>query len=136
MEKELQEKLITYRILESRLNSLLKQRDLITSKLLELQSTLSSINEIEKSQEILFPLGSEVYTFGKIIEKNKIILEVGGGIALEKNLEESKISLNERRVEFEKILNETQKNVLEVSSVMDGLGMEIQNLGQKAEKNV
>lgn len=136
MQKELQEKLITYRILEARLNSLLKQRDLITSKLLELQSTLSSINEIEKSQEILFPLGSEAYTFGKIIEKNKIILEVGAGIALEKNLEESKNSLNKRRVEFEKILNETQKNFLEVSSVMDGLSMEIQNLGQKAENNV
>jgi len=131
MQKELQEKIITYRVLEARLNSFLKQRDLITSKLLELQSTLASINEIEKSEEVLFPLGSEAYTFGKIIEKNKIILEIGAGIALEKNIEESKDFLNKRKTELEDVLNETQRNVLEISSIMNQLGLEIQKLSEK-----
>lgn len=134
MQEELQEKVIAYRILEIRLNSLLKQRDLIASKILELQSTLASVDEIEKSKEVLFPIGSEAYTFGKITEKNKLIVEIGAGIALEKNIEESKEFLNKRKSELENILAKTEKNILEVSAVMAKLGEEIQKL--TSEKNV
>jgi prefoldin alpha subunit len=135
MQKELQEKIIVYRILEMKLNSLLRQRDLIASKILEVGGTLAGINEIEKSGEILFPLGSDAYTFGKITEKNKIIVEIGAGIALEKSIEESKIFLEKRKTELENVLAQTQKDISEISSAMSQLSKEIQSLS-KSEKNV
>jgi prefoldin alpha subunit len=135
MQKELQEKVIAYRILEVRLNSLLRQRDLVASKILELQGTLASIDEIEKSEEVLFPLGSDAYTFGKITEKNKIIVEIGANVALEKSIEESKELLKKRKAELENVLNETQKAISETSSALSSLSEEIQKLST-SEKNV
>jgi len=133
--KELQEKILTYRILEARLDSLLKQRDILASKLVEIQTTLQSIDEIEKSkEEILVPIGSEAYTFGRITDKKKLIVEIGANVALEKTVEEGKEILNKRKAEMGNALNSIQKSILEISSNLEQLGPEIQELAGELEK--
>lgn len=134
-QKELQEKILTYRILEARLDSLLKQRDMLASKLIEIQSTLDSIDEIEKGkEEILFPIGAEAYTFGKVTDKKKMIVEIGANVALEKTVEEGKQILNKRETEMENTLNVVQRGIAELSSGLEQLGPEIQELGKKLEE--
>ncbi|MDI6798692.1 MAG: prefoldin subunit alpha [Candidatus Aenigmarchaeota archaeon] len=133
--KELQEKIIAYRILEARLDSLLKQRDMLASKLIEIQTTLQSIDEIEKSkEEVLFPIGSEAYTFGKIMDKKKVIVEIGANVALEKTTEDGRKILNKRRVEIGNALNSLQKNIVEISSSLEQLEPEIEELAKSLEK--
>jgi prefoldin alpha subunit len=131
-QKELQEKILTYRILEARFDSLLKQRDMIANKLVEIQSTLASIDEIEKSEEILFPIGAEAYTPGKITDKKKLIVEIGASIAMEKTIEEGKEILNKRKTELENSLNNMQKDMIEISNAMSMLAPEIQILSRKS----
>lgn len=125
-EKELQEKIAAYRILESRIEGLAKQRENIANKLIEVQNTLNSLEEVEKSEEVLFPVGAEAYVHGKITEKNKMIVEIGAGIAMEKTLEEAKQVLNERKENITKILENIQKDMVSISSRMEDLGTEIQ----------
>lgn len=133
--KELQEKILAYRILEARLDSLLKQRNMFASKLIEIQTTLQSIDEIEKSkEEILFPIGSEAYTFGKVADKKKLIVEIGANIALEEGVERGKEILNKRKTEFENALDGIQKNIAEISSNLSQLGPEIKKLAKELEK--
>jgi len=130
--RELQEKMLAYRILESRINSLAKQREFLAEKLVELQTTLVSIDEIEKSKdEILFPLGSEAYTFGKILDKNKVIVEVGAGIVLEKNITEARDILHKRMNDFENALTTVQRNMQETSESLQVLEPEIQQMIDK-----
>ncbi|MEM5794484.1 MAG: prefoldin subunit alpha [Candidatus Aenigmatarchaeota archaeon] len=129
-EKELQEKIFVYRLLEARLNSLLKERELLIAKIVEIQTTLQSIEEIKKGEEVLFALGSEAYAFGKLKEKNRIIVEVGSNIALEKNFEDAKKTLEKRRIEMEKTLNEVEKSIVEVSSRLQELAPEIEKLAK------
>jgi prefoldin alpha subunit len=125
--KELQEKIIAYRMFEARLDGLIKQRDMLISKLAEIQTTLNSIDEIEKSkEEVLFPLGSEAYTFGKVIDNKKMIVEIGANVALEKTPEEGKEILKKRMEEIEKALNSIQQNIIETSFALNQLGPEIQ----------
>jgi len=134
-EKELQEKMLTYRILEARLESLLKQRDMVASKLLEIQTTLASMNEIEKSnEEILFPIGAEAYTFGKVIDKKKFIVDIGANVALEKTAEEGKQILNKRKEEMENVLNSMQTDIAQISSTLEVLGPEIQMMAEQIER--
>lgn len=134
-ERELQEKIVTYRILESRLDALIRQRDLLAKKIIEIQSTLASIDEIEKSKEgILFPIGGEAYTTGKVIDKEKLIVEIGANVALEKTVVEGKETLNKRRSELESALGEIQKEILRISAAIDQLGPEIQELSQKLQQ--
>lgn len=133
-EKELQEKLMVYRIIESRLDALIKQRDLFFQKIVELHNTLGSIDEIAKSkEEILFPLGGEAYSFGKVVDKNKIIVEIGAGIALEKNFEEAKEIINGRKTDIEAAVKEIQQEVENYSNSLSVLTPELQNLMQNRE---
>lgn len=127
---------MTYRILESRLDSMLKQRELIANKIVEIQTTLESVDEIQNSkEEILFPVGSEAYTFGKATEKGKIIVEIGANVALEKTVDEGKQILLRRQKELENVLQEMQKNISGISTTMLKLQTEIQDLaGQQSEE--
>jgi len=125
--KEVQEKMLTYRILEARLDGLVKQRDMIANKIWEIETTLQSIAEISKSkEEILFPIGSEAYTFGRAMDKDKLIVEIGAGIALEKNIEEGKETLNRRKTELENAMKDIQEDVAEISNNIEMLAADIQ----------
>lgn len=85
--KELQEMILTYRLLESRLtspdNGLLKQRDMLISKLIEVQNTLQSVEELIKGgADILFNIGSETYVVGNVKDRGKMISENRGKCCL------------------------------------------------------
>ena len=133
MEKDLQEKILTYRVLEARLDGLLKQRDALIAKLIEMQSTIASIEEIEKSDEFLFQIGSQAYTPGKVIDKNNIVIEVGAGIALEKTAKEAKETLESRKKDMENFLSEMQGEIETISSTLESLGQELNELAAKGE---
>lgn len=136
MKKELQEKVVAYRILEAKLEGLLKQRDMIVSKMLELQTTLMGIEEFEKSDEgVLFHIGSETYVFGRIVNKEKMIIGIGAGIALEKTSEEAKEIINKRNKELKNILNNIEREIMQVSSNLEVLGPEISKLSKKIEES-
>lgn len=125
-EKDLQEKVMAYRMLEARLEALLKQRDTIVSRIMELQSTVASIDEIEKSKDVLFPVGLDAYTLGKIVDKKNILISIGAGIVLEKNIPEAKETLSKRKQEMEQALNELQNSINSISAGLEQLGPEIQ----------
>lgn len=134
-EKELQEKVMIYRIIESRLDALVKQRDLFFNKIVELQNTLASIDEIAKSkEEILFPIGGEAYSFGKVVDRDKIIVEIGAGIALEKNFIEAKETILKRRTDIETAVKEISQEIENYSNSLSILEPEIRSLSQNQEK--
>jgi len=131
-EKELQEKIMVYRIVESRLDALIRQRDLFLNKIAELLNTVASIDEIAKSKgEILFPIGSEAYSFGNTVDKDKIIVEIGAGIALEKNFDEAKEIIQKRRADIELAVKDIQEDVQKLSESLYSLQFEIQHLAEK-----
>jgi prefoldin alpha subunit len=132
--KEMQEKILTYRILENRLDSFLKQREMVVSKLIEIQNTLSSMDEIEKSkEEILFPIGAEAYAFGKVVDKKRVMVDIGANVILEKTVEEGKQILEKRKAEIENDLNEMQREIAEMSAALEQLGLEIQETPEDSE---
>lgn len=131
-EKELQEKILSYRLLEARVDGVVKQRDFIISKIMELQSTLNSIDEINKSDgEVLFSVGGEAYKTGKVVDNDRIVVEIGASIALEKSTKEGKAILEKRKAELESSVNQLQQELARISEVMNRLGPEIQNLINK-----
>jgi prefoldin alpha subunit len=133
---ELQEMILTYRILESRLDSLLKQRDILTSKFVEAQSTIQSIDEMGKGENgILFPIGSETYVVGDVKDRGKIVVEIGANIALEKTPGEAKLMLEKRKAEIEGALNTVQSNIIEISNRMEKLEPEIRELSKNLQKD-
>ncbi len=141
MEKELQEKLMAYRALEGRIGSLAKQHDMFASKVVETQSTIDSINEIsgqdkgaKGKKDILFPLGSAAYTRGAVADKDKLIVEVGAGIALEKTTAEGKVILEKRKKEFGEAMEVLQKEMQNISGMMQKIEADAQHMVSRAQK--
>jgi prefoldin alpha subunit len=125
---------MVYRIVESRIDALIRQRDFFLNKAIELQNTIASIDEIAKSkEEILFPIGSESYSFGKVVDKDKIIVEIGAGIALEKSFEEAKEIIRKRKTDIETAVKAIQEDVQKLSQSLSSLEFEIQSLAEKKE---
>lgn len=130
-DKELQEKVFAYRVIEARLQALAKERDVIMSKIFETRTTIASIDEATKSKnngEIVFHIGSDTYMVGKVSDKGRIIIEVGGNVAMEKTPEEAKKFLNGRIGDLEASLSELNREMSQAFSAMDELAPEIQRM--------
>jgi prefoldin alpha subunit len=134
-EKELQEKLLAYRIIESRLDNFMGQRDAMMNRILEIETTLSSLKEMGK-ENITFSLGSGAHAFGKIENRDKIIVEIGAGIAVEKTAKEAEEILSKRKDEMENALKELQRGIMQLSTGLENLAPEIQDLINKTKEKV
>jgi len=134
-ERELQEKVLAYRIIESRIEGLLRQREALATKIMEIQTTLNGINELEKTDEdTLFSLGSETHFFGRIVDKKRVIVEIGANIAIEKTFEESKEILKKRMGEIENFIVNLEKNIMQLSSSLQELESQINEIAQKRKE--
>jgi prefoldin alpha subunit len=134
-QKELQQKIMTYRILQSKLEDMMKQREFIMNRMVELQNTIESLENTQKSEgETLFPLGPEVYVFGKTTEKDKMMVGIGANIVMEKSFEEGKDTLNKRKNEVEKTLAEIQHEMNHLSAAIQEMTPEIQEMIEKSQQ--
>jgi len=116
IEEKLQKQIVEYRTYESRLNSLNNQREMFSTKIIELSSTLNSIKEISRGgADIIFPIGSGSFVKGKLLDEGKILVEIGSNVALNMSLEESREYLKNMMNELEngvKTLDEEMKDVV------------------------
>ena len=135
-QKQLQEKMLKYQTLEETLNQLNQRRELFTMKLIEIEQTKQTIEEVEKSKEadVFLPLGSGVFLPGKVSKKEKIIVGLGADIAVEKNVEEVKKVLEDRKKTLENGLEGVQINMLQVAQQMQTLQAEAQRLTPQSQK--
>jgi len=134
MEKSrLQEKILQYRILESRVETLNKQLNLISAKIEELEHTKNGLEELEKCNQLNFSLGSEVYVKGEVTDKKKVFVGIGANIFIEKTFEEAIQVLKKRKEELEKIVQQIQSEISNLLSVLQQIGREIK---KEVDKNV
>lgn len=132
-EEEFREKLLTYRYLEARLESIAAQKNILMNKISEITATLNSIEELVKNDNILFPIGSEAFVPGKILEKNKVIVEIGANVALEKDIDNAKIILEKRKKEIERTNSELEVEIVQISNSLRKLAPEIQELASSSQ---
>ena len=133
-QKELQEKMLRYQMLEERFKQMNQQRELFAMKLMEIEQTKQAIQEIKsKESDVLVPLGSSVFLPGKVEKENKIVVGIGADIVVEKNADEVKKILEDRKKTLENGIENVQKNMLQVAQEMQSLQAEAQELLPKKQ---
>ncbi|OYT42801.1 MAG: prefoldin subunit alpha [Candidatus Aenigmarchaeota archaeon ex4484_224] len=130
--KEFQEKILIYQILESRLNSLLKQKEILSQKLLEISQTLQTLNEINEN-ETFFSLGSGIFSKGKITDPNKFLVFIGSNTSIEMEKSEAISFLERRKEEIEKALNEIAKEESKLIEQLNQISKEISKFSQNVQ---
>jgi len=131
--KEFQEKLLLYQLLENKINSLMKRRDLVLNKIMEIGTTISSLEELDKNkgEDILFPLGSNTFIPGTIKKKEKVIVELGANVAVEKDIEKTKEILQVGKNNLQTSLQTIEKELITSSREMAKLEPEIRYMVER-----
>ncbi len=84
MANELEEKIAEYRILEQQHEAIIKRREELITRLIEMRGTVETVEEMEKKKndELLVPLGSGIFIHAKADFKKKVMAAIGSDIIL------------------------------------------------------
>lgn len=128
--QELQKKFMHFQILQGNLQVLKERQEFILQKLQEMtetKETLEGLKDVKPDDETLVPLGSGNFVSGKITNCEKVLIGMGGGLAIKKPREEA-VAIIEKRIE------ELNSALLELSKEAQTTSMELQRLQPELEK--
>lgn len=136
-QQEIQKMLLRYQLLESRANALMEKRQIFITRMLEIESTFNSIDEIKKTggEDILLPIGSSVHVKGSMKKVDKMVVELGAETAIETTVEKAKEILEERKKIMEGGLASLEKEILGINNEIMKLRPEIQAMLKGVKKS-
>lgn len=132
-EKELQQKVLVYQIMQQQIQQLHQQAQLIEKTFIEAEATKQAINDLKNANEnaeIILSIGSGYFTHAKATNKDSILSEVGSGIVINSTYEEALENLETKKKELE----EEAENVTKQITITANRIKEITNELEKAQK--
>ncbi len=123
---EKDKKMLKVRQLEQQMH--IFQRDITNGKnaLREIATTIGTLENLKKEkgeQNSLVPLGSGVFTNAKISNLNKLLIEIGSGVIVEKTVDETIEIITIRRDKITLNLNKMSRDVSILSKEYNELAM-------------
>lgn len=109
------------------MDSLIKQRDFLINKLNEMSITISSLENL-KDGENLVHFGSRIFLKGSFKRSEKVLIEIGSNIAIEKSLEDAVDFLKSRIKENESFLELIEKEIENTSIKIQKIAPKIKQL--------
>uniref|UniRef100_A0A087XVW6 Prefoldin subunit 5 n=2 Tax=Poecilia formosa TaxID=48698 RepID=A0A087XVW6_POEFO len=119
------------------LTSSISQLKIAQNKFVEAKDSLTVLNSNNKGKELLVPLTSSMYVPGTLNDVEHVLVDVGTGYYVEKNVEESK-TFFKRKIDFltkqiEKIQPALQEKHAMKQAVIEVMNLKIQQLQQSQQ---
>ncbi|MHA1775353.1 MAG: prefoldin subunit alpha [Promethearchaeota archaeon] len=111
-----------YQILQNQESALIEQLNLLDTQIQGVITSLRSmqgLKEADKDHEIIVSLGSNAYTYAKIIDPKKILISIGKDIVIEKTIDSAVVSMEQLQKKYENLREKLNVNYREVRSKMD-----------------
>jgi len=105
-EKDLQQKYVEFQMIEEQLKQATEQIQELNNKILELdylKKSIDEFSELKNGSEILAPISSGIFVKAKILESSKMLVNVGHGTVVEKDIKGTQKLLDQQAVEVEKL---------------------------------
>jgi prefoldin alpha subunit len=124
------------RMLEAYYQEVVTRQQSVSAALIDTRAALEALDALSKSnqQEILVPVGGGTLIFATAGSLDKMIVSVGAGVAIEKNLESAKSFLQSRRQDLEKGVTSLENQRKEIGSRLDVGRATIQRITEAAAK--
>jgi prefoldin alpha subunit len=132
-EEEVRRLLAAYQQYQAQAEGIMRQLSLtqITAEGLERASAAAdALGKAEVGQEILVPIGSGSFIHATLASKEKVVLNVGAGVSIEKNASEAAETLKTRKAE----VLEGSRKLNEVLAKIDQEMQKIQAIMQQFEE--
>lgn len=107
------------RILEGSLNTLQSRLDIVRAAISEVTlafNTLEGMKNLTEGQETLIPVGAGSYIRTKIADSKKLVMGIGAGVAIEKDVESSVGELKSRLEEMDRAKTSIQQQLEQTAS--------------------
>ena len=133
-EEKTQQIMYQMQMLEAYLSELIQREGSLVSILKEAVASVESINALKETPDskTLVPMGMGTFVKTKISSKDKIILNVGAGVAIEKSSEDAVNYLESRIKEIEVALRETSMKKQETATTLEQGKQEINKIIQSS----
>jgi len=133
-EEEIRRLLAAYQQYQAQADGIMRQLSLtqLTAEGLERASTaVDALNRAEVGQEIMVPIGSGSFIHATLASKEKVVLNVGAGVHIEKDAADAQEILKVRKAEVQ----EGSRKLNEVLSKIDQEMQKIQTVMQQFEES-
>ncbi len=130
----MQQKIMRYQQLQKRMEMMNNRREMFLNRMVEIQSTLEALENIENSKEgeIMLSLGSGVYISAKLSENNKILMMIGGNIATDTTLDDAKKTVDEYKKETEATIEVFEDEIIKYAGELSELQPEVKAIIEKS----
>ncbi len=128
LKEEMQKKALQFQILQSSMQIIREKENMLMQRLEEMDNTRHAIEDVKSvkaGSEMLVPLGSGNFIAGKISGTEKVLVGVGGGIAIKKSVDGALESLNSRMKEMESALVELRNQGVQIGDELRMLQSEM-----------
>lgn len=125
------------RTLEAIADSLNARISVASAALNELSTAKTTIEGIKSQQpgaEVLLPIGGGAFVRARLEDTSTIALGVGGGVVIEKNIDEAGNDLGQRMAELERAISSLQQQLEQVLKQIEEKRGEIERLARAAQK--
>jgi prefoldin alpha subunit len=121
VEQQLNQLVSEIRILESYYNEITQKIQNASAAYSDTHSAIQSIDEFAKnpSGDFLIPIGAGLLLPANNLDSKKLILSVGAGVAIEKDLDSAKVFLQAREREYDAAINTLEQQRREVASRLE-----------------
>ncbi len=135
-EQEAQQLMYQMQMLENYFANFTQRENTLINVLKDTASAIDSIKGIteKKESETLVPVGTGIFVKTKISSDDKIVLNVGAGVAIEKDKDSAINFLESRIKEIEVALNETAAQKQEVALKLEQGKAEMNRIAQSVSK--
>ncbi len=122
-------------MLEAYYQEVVNRQQTVSSALLDTRAALEALEVLSKSgnSELLVPVGGGTLIFATAGSLDKLIVSVGAGVAIEKNLESARSFLQVRRQDLEKAINSLESQRKEIGSRLNVGRATIQRITEAAK---
>lgn len=136
--EELDALVLEFSNLKTYADVLRQQIEISTSAIMELVMSKNSLSEIKLlrgNAEVLLPIGAGNYVKAYLKDVNKIIVNVGAGVAIEKSIEEAISNIEDKIKKIQSHVSSLQSQYIQVITRMDQLQVRINELYSQIESS-
>ena len=125
--------LMQHREYQRRAEALQQQISMVSLSAQDCQRAITTIEELEKEKagaQTMVPIGSGSFVYAKLDMIDKVVVNVGAGISIEKSVPEAKEILQRRKSELDKILEKMNTTLGQLAQGMQSIEAQVAALQQ------
>ncbi len=139
-EEEVRRLVLTYQQYQAQAEALVRQISMMQLTVEGLDRALGAVDAMDKAeegQEMLVPIGTGSFVHAKLASREKVVLNVGAGVSMEKTASEAKETLKARKSEgseglkkLNEMLSRIDQEMQKIQAILDQYETALQKQGQ------